>query len=788
MSEPVDRPPARALVPRESSRTTPRPSVVEAHPAETIRLTVPPNAAAHFWDYWQIVTQHRWIVLAAIVVAGVFGMVSTFTTRPMFTAGVTLRIEKEEPRVLKFEEVTHVDSQEDYYQTQYKMLQSRTLANRVIARLQLNRHPQFQSDPAPAPTSHWSDWVGNLRRGIRERLQVWLAVPPTPTATPSAGLAVASPLTNAFLAALTIDPIRNSRLVKVSFESPYPDLAARVPNAIAEAFIAQNLEQKIEATRYATEFLTRQLEDARAKLQEAEARLSAYLQENKILFVSAGRSGDGERQDLATQQLVVLSDALMKARTERIAKESVAASAITRPPEANPTVLQSPVIARLRQELASLEAEYQKLGRTFKPEYPKMQRLEQGIAEIRRQIDTEGARVIESLQTDYRTALQSERELESQVMSRYAEASQVGDKMARYGILRRDVDTNRELYVALLTRLKETQIASALVTSNISIVDRAEIPLAPSGPRKLRTMLMFMAVGLFGGIGLAFVREYLDTTVKDTREIEATLAVPALGVVPARMSLEGGRIWRGGDRTDARLGPFALVSQDAEMSGLAEVFRALGTSLLYSTPDGPPRTMMITSLDSGDGKTSIATNLAITLAGLGRGDVLLIDADMRRSHVHELFDLAEAPGLSTVLSRPMDPIAAVKRTAVPNLSIVPAGQSPRNPAELLASARFSEVLRALGENFAHIVLDCPPIFGVSDALILAPRVEGVILLLRHQRASRDGALRAIELLDSVRAHLLGVVLNDVNIRKDRASYGRYYSYYPRDRGNRGREA
>jgi capsular exopolysaccharide synthesis family protein len=274
------------------------------------------------------------------------------------------------------------------------------------------------------------------------------------------------------------------------------------------------------------------------------------------------------------------------------------------------------------------------------------------------------------------------------------------------------------------------------------------------------------------GVGLAFLVDYLDTNLRDPREIQVTLRVPALGLVPSQAALEGRRHSEQGDT-----GPFALVSYAEGRSVMAESFRKLRTSLFHSVPDGPPRTMLITSLNGEDGKTSIASNLAITFAQRGAGEVLLVDADMRQPDLHTIFNVSQAPGLSSVLSGEEAAERVIRSTLVANLAVLPAGHNPGlNPAELLASDRLSEILEELAGRFAHIVIDAPPLFGVSDSMILAPRVDGVLLVLRQGRATREAAQEAVELIRSLRARVLGVVLNDVDGRLAGPGYATYPSY------------
>jgi capsular exopolysaccharide synthesis family protein len=401
-----------------------------------------------------------------------------------------------------------------------------------------------------------------------------------------------------------------------------------------------------------------------------------------------------------------------------------------------------------------------------------MQQLAEKIAESRRQLRTEIDRAVQALQADYQAAVRNEREMEGALAQQRMMARGLADNMAEYNLLRRDVDTSRDLYSALLARLRETQISAALFTSNIYIVDRAEISGAPSRPKRSTNLLVGCIAGLLGGVVLAFVFEYLDTNIKDAKEVEAVLHVPILGMVPSWATRRRREI------TDGDGKPFALVAHSETASVSAEAFRNLRTSLLYSAPDHPPKTITMTSLQPEDGKTSLVTNLAITLAQLGAGEVLVIDADMRRPNLHEVLGVPQAPGLSTFLTGQAELAEVIAPSSIPNLSVIPAGRIPLNPAELLASTRLRQAIDTLGGRFAHIVFDTGPLFGVSDAMILASQVEGVVLVLRHGRASRDAAQRAIRNLMSVRARLLGVILNDVDVRGN--GYYGYYGYYGYD--------
>ena len=722
-------------------------------------------------DLWAVLKRRRGTIFLVFVLTVLATGVWVVTTRPVYTATAMLRVDTAEPRVLTFDDVVNqTDPQRDALQTHQRLLQSRTLANRVIRRLSLGTHPDFQDDPESQP------WIDRARLWVRGLLASW---PPRPPASDPGGgsdLVVESPLTKVFLGRLSVEPVRGSRLVAVSFDSHDPVLAARVVNTLSDTFVAQTHEFRSDTSRYASAFLNKQLAEARTRLEAAEEKLNAFLKANGITFVSPGtlmgRGGGGtDRQDLITQQLAILSDALLKARGDRIAKESLVQQAQEENVDALPAVLQSALMVKLKGELAALELEHRQLGQTFRPEYPRMRQLQEGISERQTQIRAEIRRIVSALKTDHQAALQNERQIERVMNDQRAQALKLGDKMVEYNILRRDTDSSRELYTMLLTRLKETQISGDLLTSPISIVDRAEIPLQPSHPRKTMAILLSSALGLLGGVCLAFISERRDRRLTKVEGLERLFGVPALGLVP-RLGRFGGssarRYWLHSGRP-----PVALVTHLESTSRFAESCRSLRTNLLYSMPDGPPRTVMVTSLVSGDGKTAMAVNLAVSLARLGSGEVLLVDGDLRHPEVHMILNVQRSPGLSTFLAGQADLSRVIRSTDVPHLAVIPAGGQPDDPGDLLASRRLGQGLAGLAERFEHIIFDTPPLLCVSDALNLAPRLDGVVLVLRHGRANRDDVDDAIQRLLAVRANLLGVVVNGVAD----GALGRRYAYY-----------
>jgi succinoglycan biosynthesis transport protein ExoP len=735
-------------------------------------------------DCWRVIRRRRWTVGLVFLLTVGLAAVWIFTTPPVFTAVATLRIEREEPRVVKFEGVVRADPEESYYQTQYDILRSRALADKAIQELALDRHPEFGTPDGDSRWQHLNAWIASKRtEWLAEAARFLGAVPWVGQTVAVAGegpdqLATESPMTQAFLSRLEVRPIGKTRLVELRFDSHYPDLAARVVNTLAHAFIAQNVQDKRAATGAAREFLAEQMEQARAKLEESEDKLNRFVSAKGIHFLT--QDDAGERRDLVTQDLAALSNRLLAARAERIAKQSAAGEAASQDRESLSAVLASPVVGRLKQQLVDLQVEHRELSRLFAPGFKdvRMRQLEDNIGEIERRIGDETEKIVRSLQAEYLAAQRTEESLRGAVESQRRLARQLGDQMVRYNLLRREIDTNRELFTSLLTRLKETEVSAALLTPNVALVDRAKVPVEPSKPRKGLALLIAGALGLMGGVGLAFLREHFDTTLKHVQEVERALGVPVLAMVPSWRRLENRRL--------RRKVPFALVAHTRAGSVCAEAFRTLRSSLLFSPADRRPRTLLVTSLQVDDGKTSLATNLAVVLAQLGVGDILLVDGDLRRPSLHALLGVPQAPGLSTFLAGKAHLSDVVVATCIPNLYILPAGELPPNPAELMSSARVAEGLNLAARHFRHVVVDSPPLFGVSDARGLAPQVDGVLLVLRRGRTAREAARHAVRGLAAIQARLLGVVLNDVDIRdgeigSDYAGYYGYYGYGPAKR-------
>jgi len=753
--------PDKALVKAKDGRgdlAKPEPWPVKAFPEE--------KQEPHLRDYWHVLLKHRWIVLACFLITMVTVATATFVQQPVYKATATIQIEMAAPKVLKFEEVSSSSTDreiEDYYQTQYKLLTSYSLAERIVNLLELDADPEFSGTGAPDRVSQARAWLAGLIDSLRTR-------PPRRPA--SDGISIAeSPIVQRFLKKLEIDPVRNTRLARISFLSASPELSAKVANATAENFIQQSIEQKVGATKYAGDYLAKQIEDVRAKLESSDELLQKFAKQKQYLVLD-------EKQEQTTKQLSLLTDALMKARSDRLAKEALYRQTQGQDFQSIPSVLENPLITDLKKEYFRLQAEYRKLSETFLPDYPRMVALKSNVDEVKSRLDNEVQKIIGGLRSSYEAAMKSEQLLQDSVDKQKHVTLRTNEDSIQYNILKREVDINRELYAGLLQRMKETAVSAGLDSSNIQITDRAKIPLTPDRPKKLLNLALGIVLGLSLGIGLAFFADYLDNTVRKIEEIESTFALPMLGAVPVLAAAERRKRLTGmtnGQDTKS----LELVMHHDQSSLVSEAIRNIRTSLLFSLPDNPPKLLLVTSAEPGDGKTSVSINLTIALSQLG-GDVLLIDADMRYPDCHRILEQDRVPGLSNFLVGDAELTAVIKTTAIPHLYLLPAGQSPLNPAELIGSERMRMALELLCRQFKHVIIDSPPVLGFTDSVLLSTCADGTLLVIRAGKTVRDAAMRAVRALNAVNARILGVVLNSLELHGNGYSYYRgYHDYYHR---------
>jgi capsular exopolysaccharide synthesis family protein len=690
--------------------------------------------------YWRLAIKHRILILGCFLAALAIGAALTLLMTPIYTAQATLQIDREAARVFtSTEEVTPRESMsqgEEFFQTQYGLMRSRSLAERVVESLGL-----ASSDQA----------LDNL--GIE------------PPVGPGNAAVQAERRRNAALAYvqgnLSITPVRGSRLVAVGFDNPDPVVAARLANGFAENFIQANLDRKFQSSAYAREFLEERIAQTKGRLEEAERQLVAYAANQQIINVGepseGGVDGSGSSQSLASNNLVALNASLAEARAARVAAEERWRSARTAQVMTLPEVLQNPSIQRLGEQRAQLESEYQQKSSIYQADYPEMVRLRGQITEIDGQIQSLASNIKASIQSQYVVAANQERSLQNQVNGLKGDVLDLRDRSIQYNILQRELDTTRTLYEGLLQRYKEVGVTGNVTANNISIVDLATPPAAPSKPNMIINLALAAIFGLGLGVVAALVLEALDETVATPDDVEKKLGVPVLGVVP---------LLDKGQTTAAALADIR--------SGFSEAYYSLRTALQFSTPDGAPSSLLVSSARPAEGKSTTAYAVALNLARVGKR-VLLIDGDLRNPSMHRVVGVENERGMSNLLSGSSDLASVVQRTRQDNLFFIPCGPLPPNPAELWGGDRVRQFLNEARNNFDHVIVDGPPVLGFADSPLLAASVGGVLFVLESRGTRRGQARGALRRLKMGRARLLGAVLTKFNAKT--TTYGGYdYAY------------
>ena len=702
----------------------------------------------HLSNYLKVISHRRWAALSAFLVVMVAVVVYTFTATPVYRARVQLLIENENPNVVSFKEVIEQEkSTNDYYQTQYRMLQSRSLARRTLD--QLGLWPVFTPK---AQSGGISQRASTLAAPIRSLL------PSSRPAEPPAAdeTAEQSPAIDQFLVSLTVSPVRNSRLVELEYASPYPEVAANVANGLARAYIEQSLEFKYTSSKEASDWLGQRLAEQRGQVEASESALQRYREQNDAVSLE-------ERQNIVVQKLADLNGAVTRAKTERIQKESAynqirSLQSNSASLDSIPAILSNQFVQQQKTELADLQRQQAQLSQKLGGRHPDMVKIRLAIDSAEAKIQGEIAKVVLSLKNDYETALAQERSLMQALEQQKQDALVFNRKGIQYGALQREAASNRQIFDSLMQRTKETGISGELKTSNIRIVDKAELPRTPSSPNKL----MNLVLGVFGGAVFScvcvFFFEYIDDRIKSPAEIRTQLGVPFLGMIPALAA--------------ASDNASPLLHRGVQ-PGFGEALRTLRTNVLFSSTADGGQSIIVTSSGPGEGKTVIATNLALALAQTGQR-VLLIDADMRRPRVHEVLERKQEPGLSNVLTGDAKYDDAVLEIEKTGLSVLPAGHMPPNPAELLGSKRFSDLLTKLKGSFDWVIVDTPPVMAVTDAPVAAHVADGAIFVVGSEMTARGVAQTAVAQLVSANAHVIGAVLNRVDLDHNGYYYSQYY--------------
>jgi len=724
-------------------------------------------------SYGRILRKRLPTILIVFLILFTAILIVTLKQKPVYRAQAMLEIQKENPDIPTIKELYELESVSDaYLRTQYSILASESLARQVIDQLHLETLPEFNS------RKWWQLWPEPKKSSTK---QVF-AMGEKPE---SHDRELSQRVLERFEDRLTIDPINRSRLVAVRFDSLNPELAARVVNTLAQDYIDQSLEARWQATQKTADWLSQQLVGVKARLEKSEDELQAYARRNGLVFLETDK---GTSENVANQQMQQLQEQLTKAQAERYEKEALYRLVQTSEAGALPGVFENKLIQDLSERLAELKRELAQLSTTFNPDYPRVKEIQSQIDEIKTSLQEERHRAADRIVNDYFAAVRRENLVKQALEEQQQKVNLIAEKSVQYNILKREVDTNKQLYEGLLQQLKEAGISAGLRASNIRVVDPAEPPAKPAKPKKLLNLVVAVFLGLGLGVFAALFQERLDDTIKGDDDVQRLFGLPSLALIPVvplsngdRRGIQkilpvGGTLTFHGNGSGRNPRPFwyRIDQQDTtQYAPLVEAFRSLRASVLLSTPDKPPNSLLVTSAQPAEGKTTVASNVAISLAQLGHR-VLLVDADLRSPSQHKLFGTGGGPGLVGYLTGQQDWRSVVIPSGSRGLDVMVCGPVPPNPCELLSSHKMRALIRSASAEYGFIILDSSPMLALADSRILAPLVDGVLLVVKSGTTLREQFMHAQSGIRSVvGANLIGVVLNNVDMRTNG-----YYNYGP----------
>ena len=702
----------------------------------------------HLLDRLSVVFKHLRLIGAVFAVVVSIAMLESYSATPLYRSQARIVIQDERSTAigtLNSSDPAYWQDPEPYFNTQYRILQSRGLARRVLKTLP----PPPQAEPGTF------ERVVSLPRQLLNRWRTKPAAQPESPATDETRSESAA--IGAFLGGLEIVPVKSTRLVEIVYSSPDPEYAALAANTVAREYVQQNLDSKLLNTNTTLDWLKGELEKQRKKVEAAERAMANYQEGQNAISLD-------DRQNIVIARLNSLNEAVTRAKTVRLQKESLHrqlgnVTADTPGVDTFPVVAQNGTIAELKTQIARLNAEKASLRQRLQEAHPQIQTLNTQIAGASERLRLETGKVLESIGNEYRAALAEEQSLSASLEDQKRQAMDLNRKNISYSILQREAEGERNVYNALLQQEKEMRVVSNSRANNVQLMDAAEVPGGPYTPNHSRDWLMALVLGIALGVAFAYTVEYLDDTVKLPDDVTRRLKLPLLGLVPA---VSGGKV---------------PVLTNPVPHDFGESFRSLRTSLVFTNGGDGKRMIAVTSTQPLEGKTTTACNLAVALA-LGGSRVMLIDADMRRPGLHRTMGLRNEIGLSHVLTGQARVREAVQRTSEPNLYVMTAGRTPPNPSELLSSSRMQNLIANLQAGpFDWVIIDTPPVLAVTDAVIIAPYVSGLVFVVGSEMTRRSHAERAIQTIQSGKPNIIGAVLNRVDLNRNKYYYSRYYGYH-----------
>jgi polysaccharide biosynthesis transport protein len=709
--------------------------MIMSHPHEDIFQNPGSDTSVHLRNGWKILKKRRLFIFLFFLCTIFLVSVYTFTVTPHYKATSKVMIEKETGNNLT---ATYSPPSAilGFYETQLQVIKSRAVARRVVDLLSLGEESAhlFEIKEKGGGRFSLKTWMAGITSGEDQEEKLTLSLKDR--------------MANSLIENLSVELVKNSRIVVVSYRSFNPEFAALVANTTAKAYVEETLDMNMVTTRRSLEWMTKKAESERKNLENAENSLQAYMKANDIVTLE-------NRIAITPDELKELSTQLVRAETERKRIEALYREVRNIASAENfSAITVDPSLRVLRSQIVEVEKNIMELSGRYGSKHPAMEKAMGDLKVLKEKKNQEVQRLVASIKNDYELALANERNLRDQLQRSKEETLRVNEKSVQYRVLKREVETNQQLYDSLMMKIKEQNITEETNPLNVWIVEEAQVPPSPAKPIKALNLSVGLLFGLLGGVAMALFLEYFDNSVKTLEEAESVLGVPVLGMV---------------DRCTGKNKIEQIVTKDP-LSGTAEGYKALRSTLLLSSADGPPRKILITSSVPGEGKTSTAANLALVMAQ-AENRVLLIDGDLRKPRLHHIFNLKNQVGLSNYLAGTYAGANLLQKTQLPNLAVLTSGPTPPNPAELLLSQRMKQLIESLEHEFDIIICDSPPVLAVSDPGILNRLFDGVILVIQAHKTNFDMAAKSIRSLRDVQARLLGVMLNGVNVKK-----GDYYYY------------
>jgi len=702
----------------------------------------------HLRDYLKVINKRRGTIVTFFVFVLLLDIVITFSMTPLYRGETKIMLEKVSSNSL-VEQTSYSLFDPEFYETQFQLIRSLPVARGVVDQLDLvNKYDSYLG--GNRDEDGFVSRIKSSLKSFRDTVKSLFGVKEVSTASRDSAR---DRLARKILRKIKVAPVKNSRIVAIQYDSPAAEFSALVADSIAKAYLAHTLNLKMESTRRTLDWMVKKSQEEAQKLEQAEIALQKYVREKDIVTLE-------NKVTVTPQKIREITSELVKVESKRKELEALQAQidALRTNPEAISAVSSDDTLKALTSQILKVDQQILEYSNKYGPKHPVMIKVKGDLAILKKKKQQQIEQIISSIDNELTLARTAEESLKKQLWDEKQAALNINEKFIQYGALKRNVDTSRQLYDALLLKLKEQSITQETQAVNLWIVEESRVQPKPAKPKKMLNILLGVVMGLFGGVALAFFIEYLDNTVKEPQSVEDRLQIPVLGVVAH-------------DPTGVAVERCSLTD---ERSIFAENYRALRTSILLSSAEEAPKRILITSASPGEGKTTTAFNLAMVMARSGK-KVLLVDADLRKPRLHKLLKISNKSGVSSYLARTSSE-EIMHRGPHPNLSVVTAGPISPNPSELLSSRRVHTFFELAEKEFDMVICDSAPILAVTDTVILTRYFSAVVIVLRARKTTFEMAQRALKALRDVKAGVLGIVINGLHQGKDGYYYNEYYSY------------